>query len=77
MTNLSNVLTPEQRTREKGYAAVVVAVCVMIGINLGFAAVSIAYPKIGELIGFLCVGFAIGLVGFEVGRRFERNNNHA
>lgn len=74
MSDLSNVLTPEQRTREKGCAAVVVSFAFMIGLNLAFAAVSIAYPVIGELIGGLCVGFAIGLLGFEVGRRFERRS---
>lgn len=74
MINLSRVITPEQRTREKGCAAVVLAACgifVAIGVC---AAIGYTFPTFGRVVGCMCIAGAWWLLGFETGKRFGRSH---
>lgn len=72
MSDLSNVLTPEQRTRENGCCVQVLAICVSAFSGCLFVAVCGLYPIVGKIIASLFVLAACVLIGFDVGRRFDR-----
>lgn len=72
MTNLSNVLTPERRAKDQAACTVVMGACGVLLLLTAFIAVCWEYRWFGATVATLLLCAACGLVGFEVGRRFER-----